>query len=398
MCFITHLKSREKTQKGIALVTVLIFSAIFVISGLAFFSLSSYEAGLLERHKEAAQAFCHAESGTERARWVLVNTLSKSKAQVDSAGLEVRVAEIDANGQVVREGQDLIDFHHEVRVNSRGLEKGQARELLVVLAPSMAYAVGAVNNVKFHGGPNDGSWSDFFDRFNDVYIEGRLKYGNQLIGQDEHKYDEASQADISLPNYFDKKDDFIDHFQGKADTVYTGDKFFGKQGETWNTVGDDHIVFVEGDVVISLNVDNWMEKSVDVTIIATGDITVKSGVNDDDDRLVLIAYKDVTMRGMGIWDELNAVILAGKKFKTEGYWGGAGGGGIINGFVMAKNVDMMGYDPIEQWQFKRGWEIYQDLDVVLMNEGIEVLESEMATLPLCLNRKSWAEVAPEEEG
>jgi hypothetical protein len=113
---------------------------------------------------------------------------------------------------------------------------------------------------------------------------------------------------------------------------------------------------------------------------------------------VLIAYKDMTMRGMGIWDELNAVIMAGKKFKTEGYWGGAGGGGIIHGFVMAKNVDMMGYDPVEQWQFKRGWEIYQNLEVVLMNGGVDVLESEMATLPLCLNRQSWAEVAPEEEG
>ena len=120
-------------------------------------------------------------------------------------------------------------------------------------------------------------------------------------------------------------------------------------------------VFVEGDVVIRRNVDTWWDKSMDVTVIATGDITVNSGMNGEDDRLVLIAFEDVTMKGLGIWDELNAVILAGEEFKTQGYWSAAGGGGVIDGFVMAKNVDMMGFDPVEQWQFKRGWEIYQDL-------------------------------------
>ena len=56
MYHFTHRKSRAQTQKGIALVAVLIFSAIFIISGLAFFSLSSYEAGLFQRRQEEAQA------------------------------------------------------------------------------------------------------------------------------------------------------------------------------------------------------------------------------------------------------------------------------------------------------------------------------------------------------
>jgi len=388
-----HRKSRPQTQRGIALVAVLIFSAIFIISGLAFFSLSSYESGLFERRKEAAQAFCNAESGVERARWVLVNTLSKSKAQADSAGMEVEVVEIDENGEVVREGQDLIDFYHDVRVSSRGLERGQERELQVVFTPALEYAAGSAHNVKFHGGSNDGSWADFFDRFNDVYIDGKLQYGNQLIGEDQYKYDVALQADVSLPDCFNSKSDFKDHFQSMADTVYDEDKFFGKDGGTWHTVGDDKIVFVKGDVEIRENVDRWWEKAVDVTVIATGDITVNSGHSGEDDRLVLIAYKDVTMKSNQASDVLNSVILAGKRFQTQGYWGWAGGRGTINGLVMAENIDMKGYDPLEQ---SGGWNIIQNIEILLMNGGIEVLESETGVLPMDLDRKDWAEVVGEE--
>jgi hypothetical protein len=388
----THRKSRPQTQKGIALVAVLIFSAIFIISGLAFFSLSSYEAGLFQRRQEAAQAFCNAESGAERARWVLVNTLSKSKAQVDSAGMEVRVVELDENGEVIREGQDLIDFYHDVRVTSRGLERGQERELQVVFAPALEYATGAARNAKFYGRANDGSWADFFDRFNDVYIDGKLQYGNRLIGEDEYKYEVACQGDVSLPDFFDSKSDFKDHFQSMADTVYDEDKFFGKDGGTWHTVGDDQIVFVKGDVEIGENVDRWWEKAVDVTVIATGDITVNSGDSGEDDRLVLIAYKNVTMKGNRSSDVLNSVILAGNKFETKGYWGWAGGRGTINGLVMAEDIDMRGYDPLER---SGGWKILQDLEILMMNGGIEVLESETEALPMWLNQKSWTEVAGE---
>ncbi len=398
MDFLTHSKSNIKGQSGSALVAVVIFSAVFIISGLAFFSLGGYEAGLFERRREAAQAFCYAESGVERARWVLNNTWSKSKAMVDSTGMRVKAVEIDANGQVVRQGDDLIDFAHDVRVISRGLERGRERELQVVLTPGLEYAVGAENDVTFHGSANDGSWRDFFDRFNDVYIEGGLKYGNNLNGPDENKYDEASQSGISLPDYFDDLPSFRGNFQGMADTVYTTDKVFGKQGMNWHTVGDDQIIFVDGDVVINHNVDRWRNKAVDVTIIATGDITVNSGQNDTDDRLVLIALNDVIMKGAGFSNELNGVVFAGNDFITKGYSSWAGGGGQLNGFVLANNVDMRGYDPFEGWPLKQGWEISQSIETLLMNGGIGVFQTDPGSIPLSLKQKNWAELPPGGEG
>ena len=247
----------------------------------------------------------------------------------------------------------------------------------MVFAPALEYAVGAARNVKFYGRDNDGSWADFFDRFNDVYIDGKLQYGNRLIGEDEYKYDVACQGDVSLPDFFDSRSDFRDYFQSMADTVYDGDKFFGKRGGTWHTVGDDQIVFVKGDVEIGENVDRWWQKAVDVTVIATGDITVNSGDSGDDDRLVLIAYKNVTMKGNRSNDVLNSVILAGQTFKARGYRGWAGGRGEINGLVTAKNIDMKGYDPLER---SGGWKIVQDMETLMMNGGIEVLESDIPAL------------------
>jgi hypothetical protein len=383
-----------REQKGSALLSVVIFAIILTIAGLAFFSLSSYDAGLYQRRQEASQALANAESGAERARWVLLQVWSKSSAQLDSAGLQTVVEEIDDNGQPTRTGEDIIDFVHQVRVKSRSTVNQVERELWVILEPGLQYALGAAHNVHFYGGANDGSWADFFELKNDVYTTGGIRYGNQITGNGEGKYDEANQGDVPMPDYFGDVTSFTNQFQGLADTVYSGDQHFGYWSWTWHGVGNDDIIFVDGDVEIDRNVENYSGQSIDKTIIATGDITVNSGMSNSDDRLVLISYGDVTMKGMGISDEIWAVILAGGTFETKGYWSWAGGGGYIHGFVLANDVDMMGYDMIEQIHIKEGWWIEQDLGVIMMNGGISVLQGQVGVLPLSLNQKSWAEVPP----
>jgi hypothetical protein len=379
-------------EKGSALISVVVFAIILTIAGLAFFSLSSYDAGLYQRRHEASQALASAESGAERARWALLAAWSKSTAQIDSIGILTVVEEIDGSGQPTRTGEDIIDFAHEVRIQATGSDGQVQRKLEVILEPGLAYALGAANDVNFHGGANDGSWADFFDRYNDVIITGGIQYGGQINGNGEGKYDDASQGDISLPDYFDNVSAFTNQFQSLADTVYSGDKHFGYWSWTWHGVGSDDIIFVDGDVEIDRHVENYSGTSIDKTIIATGDITVNSGMSDSNDRLVLIAYGDVIMKGAGIGDEMWAVILAGGDFTTQGYWSWAGGGGYIHGFVLANEVDMMGYDIFEQIHLKEGWWIEQDLGVIMMNGGISVLQGQPGVLPLSLNQKSWAEM------
>jgi hypothetical protein len=388
--------NRICSEEGSVLLAVMILALVLTISGLAFFSLSSYDAGLCQRRWEEKQAFCWAESGVERAQWILTALWSKSLASIDSIGMVVVVEEIDSEGEAVRTGEELIDFFHEVRVRSRGTEGRADRELLVLFEPGLKYALGAANDVTFHGGANDGDWGDFFDRFNDVHVNGGIQYGGQLIGNGEGKYDQAGQGDISLPGYFNDAASFTNRFQSLADTVFSGDQSFGYYSGSWHTPGDKQVIFVNGDVEITKNVKNYSGQSVDVTIIATGDITINSGNSGSDDRLVLISLGDVTMKGMGIQDEIWAVILAGGTFTTEGYWDFAGGGGYIHGFVLANDVDMSGYDFIEQIHIKEGWEIEQDIGVIMMNGGISVLQGEVGTVPLSLTLKSWSEVAPAE--
>lgn len=389
MRVLTQLKSREKAQDGMAVMAILIFLAIFIISGLTFFSIGSYEAGLFERRREVAQAFCNAESGAHRAHWVLTKTRSKSRAQADSSGMEVDVAEIDVNGQVIREDQDLIDFYHDVRVSSRGFEREQESKLLVVFTPGLEYALGAAHNVRFHGGPNDGSWSDHSCKVNDVYIDGGVLYGNMLTGEDDYKYDQANQSDISLPQYFDDISSFRNHFQGMVDTLYWTDKSFGVSSNG----GDTPIIFVEGDVEINKNVDKYWEKSLNVAIIATGNIEVTSGTTDQDDRLVLVAFKDVTMVGNGLADVLNAVILAGRQFKTT-CTGSPGGTGVINGFVLAWDMDLKGHDPQDGGPVTFGWHVNASYQVVSLHGGWEALQSLIGEVPLDLHQESWKEVTP----
>ena len=95
------LKTKKSSQRGVALVAVMIIMGILIIIALAFYALGAYEAGLYERRRELEVAFCRAESGVERARWVLLETGSKSAALIDSAGINVyEVEEIDAGGDI----------------------------------------------------------------------------------------------------------------------------------------------------------------------------------------------------------------------------------------------------------------------------------------------------------
>jgi hypothetical protein len=265
----------------------------------------------------------------------------------------------------------------------------QESKLLAVFSPGLEYALGAAHNVRFHGDPNDGSYLDHSCKVNDVYIDGGVRYGNKLIGEDDYKYDQAQRSDISLPDYFDDLSSFRNHFQSLADTVYWADKSFGVSSN-----GDDTpIIFVEGDVEINKNVDKYWEKSLDMAIIATGNITVTSGTTEEDDRLVLVAFKDVTMVGNGLADALNAIILAGRRFKTS-CTGSPGGTCVINGFVLAWDMDLKGHDPQDEGPVTFGWHVNASFDVVSLHGGWEALQSLIGAVPLDLHRKHWVEMAP----
>jgi hypothetical protein len=395
-------KTKLSGERGSALVAVFILGVVLTITGLAFFSIGAYEAHLHERLRESEQAFCWAESAVERARWILVETRSKSAALMDSAGMEVyEVDELDAWGNVVNEGTDQIDFIYDVRIRARGTERGQKRELEVIMEPALSYAVATGQHITFHGVSNDWSAADAMDDVNDVYIEGGLSYDHHINHPDEpFKYDWARPDVIVEPDYMTTQSKFSDYFQPQADITLQGNQSWGWNGTGWDELDPNaSIVYVKGRVDINLNVwDNWDNESHDVTIIATGHITVTDGINGDNDRLNLISLGNVTLEGSGTDCGFNSFIMAGSKFATTGLSGGGvdAGEGEVRGMVyFAKEIDMRGYDPVEQYPDRRGWKVSQRPETVLMNGGIQVLPGIFGDV-LTLRNKTWTETPPGE--
>jgi len=387
-------------RRGSALVAVFVLGAALTIAALAFFSIGAYEAHLYERRRESEQALCRAESAVEKARWILVQSGSKSAALMDTVGMEVlEVSEIDAGGAVVNGGIDQISYDYDIRVRTRGTERQQVRELVVIFQPGLAYAVATGQHITFHGVSNDWSAADAMDDVNDVYIEGGLLYDHHINHPDHPwKYDWARPDVVEEPDYMKTQSKFKNYFKPQADLYLQGNQSWGWNGSGWDELDNDaSIVYVKGQVDINLNVwDNWQNESHDVTIIATGNITVTNGVNGDDDRLILISLSNITLEGDGTSAGFNGFLLAGSKVITTGMGGGGsnGGEGEIRGIIyFCHHIDMRGYDPDEIYPFRRGWKVTQNLETIKMNGGIQVIPTALESI-LTLFRKSWAEVPP----
>jgi len=411
---VIHLNSKERealmissicktkliSQRGSALVAVFILGLVLTITGLAFFSMGGHEAALYERRRESEQAFCRAESAVDRARWILVQTHSKSAALMDSAGMEVyEVNEIDAGGNVINEGTDQITLYDDIRIRARGTDRQQQRELEVIVEPALSYAVATGQHITFHGVSNDWSAADAMDDVNDVYIEGGLAYDHHLNHPDHpFKYDWARPDVVDEPAYMTTQSNFQNYFKPQADLTLKGSQSWGWNGSGWDELDPNaSIVYVKGKVDINMNVwDNYQNESHDVTIIATGDITVTNGSNDDDDRLTLISLGTVKMEGDGTGVGFNGFLMAGSKVTSDGTGGAsAGGQGELRGMIyFCHHIDMVGYDAVEQYPDRGGWKVTQRPETVLLNGGIHVLPNLLSSNIITLRPTSWAEIPP----
>lgn len=89
------------------------------------------------------------------------------------------------------------------------------------------------------------------------------------------------------------------------------------------------IIFVNGDVNILFNDQNWSKGACDHTIVSTGDITIIQPVNGSDDRLTLVSYGDVSTGGLNFFGSVkgNLDVYANSSFNA--YYGGTSNGTIL---------------------------------------------------------------------
>jgi hypothetical protein len=89
------------------------------------------------------------------------------------------------------------------------------------------------------------------------------------------------------------------------------------------------VIFVNGNVNILDNDQNWSSGACDHTIVSTGDITIVQPVNGLDDRLTLVSYGDVNTGGINLFGSVkgNIDIYANGDFNA--YYGGTSNGTIL---------------------------------------------------------------------
>ena len=107
----------------------------------------------------------------------------------------------------------------------------------------------------------------------------------------------------------------------------------------FNVPSGTNVVFVEGDVTIIFNAQQYWNNSSDLTIISMGDIIIAQPMNGTDDRLTLISYGDIATGGINLGDKAdvdgNLVMYSCGNF--DAVLGGVSNGSIFaEGFI---NVD-----------------------------------------------------------
>lgn len=91
------------------------------------------------------------------------------------------------------------------------------------------------------------------------------------------------------------------------------------------------IIFVNGNVDIAYNDQNWARYACDHTIVATGNITIVQPTNGSDDRLTLVAYGDVITGGVRAFGGVTGTLDVYANGDFNAYYGGRIDGTIATG-------------------------------------------------------------------
>lgn len=318
-------KGRKKifffnNQKGMALITTLIFIFVLVSFSVALLVMTSNESKLSTLHRESTRAFYLAETGVDKALWYL-NTPEDQGGN----GIDWRtVDEFDVPVPVIYpsdtaseyyeftvltddvspEGFEIITVRSTGKVLGGGEYDKGTRIVEVKLEEGTAFSEGAVYNYAIMTFAKDSNLT-----FNGhVQIEGDIHSNGDITGNGWDP-DDDMEGDVSYSgSYSDDPDvegdninplepqDFPDiswtYYQNNAVEVYGTDTAYEiGGGET--LVG---IHYFQGDVVIKddLNVNG--------TIVVRGNITVHGNpeinlVQYENISLVMVASGDIFLKG-----------------------------------------------------------------------------------------------------
>lgn len=339
-------KGRKKdiffnNQKGMALITTLIFIFVLVSFSVALLVMTSNESKLSTLHRESIRAFYLAETGVDKALWYLNTPIDQG-----GNGINWRTDETDPPGpltdgtereyyEVTVETDDastgdpeIITIHSIGKVLGGGEYDKGTRIVEVKLEKGVKPSEGAVYNFALmtFGEDSDLTLNGHVEIEGDIHSNGDIT-GNGWDPEDDvdghvtytgegHNVDGTNVKDTDTLEDFPTID--WDDYLENADYVYETDVAYDIGGgepligihyyKGDVTISDDLVIFgtivVEGSITVK-------EKHPDITLLHTEDIT-----------LVMVASGDITLSGnvdvQGIIHSEGKITLNGNTTIDEG--------------------------------------------------------------------------------
>jgi len=299
------IKCLLSNQKGMALLTTLIFVFVLVSLAVALLTMTSNDTKLSTLQRESTRAFYLAETGIEKAIWYLNSSEENSLGLYFVGSLhggsttefyDVSVSDIDDTGQY--EVKTLISTGKVVEGGeyNKGTRKIEVK-LKKGIAPSgglnYTHAIFTNDDMQINGGVSvegnihsngdlNVSSTDIFNLENGVATAvGTNDYGDGDQPEQDYPaiawdyFQDLAEREVDGGDYYDG--DYT--FEG-ADTILTG------------------IHFIDGDVIIKNDIfliNATIMATGTLVVLGSGDVTMGNDIEDH--PLALVAKGDITIGG-----------------------------------------------------------------------------------------------------
>jgi len=297
-------------QKGMALITTLIFIFVLVSFSVALLIMTSNDSKLSTLHRESTRAFYLAETGVDKALWYLNNPTDQGGYGINwrttspliypssaaSEYYEVTVETTTPPGPGVAE---IVTIHSIGKELGEGDYDRGTRVVEVKLEEGIAPSPGAVYNYALMTFGEDSILT-----FNGhVEIEGDVHSNGDIDGNG-FEPDDDVDGDITYAGDADITGDFVEKTGVEAFPSIDWDYYYNNGAQIYDTdtayeIGDDilsGIHYFKGDVIIKNDL------VINGTIVVEGNITVSGNpdltlLHTEDISLVMVASGDITLGG-----------------------------------------------------------------------------------------------------
>jgi len=381
-------------QKGMALLTTLIFTFVLVTFGVALLTMTSNDSKLSTLQRESTRAFYLAETGIEKAIWYInfssdnLDGLSwrgtlheEGENSTEYFDTHFEADEVDANGSTIATlvSTGTVDDGSQFSKGTRAIEVRLIKG--VITSPGMTYnhAILTDGDMTLNGGISISGniHANGFLTNNGIIDFAEGGKATAEVGTNDSDLCSVNNKNITPPEidwaYFERKvnPDYPDIHEGEH--LSSEGKYYGYNTSVEFNTPDElvGIHYVDGDVTIKTEL-----KLTNATIFATGTITVLGngdvtlGNKIEDHPLALIAKGDIiiggSVHGEGIIQSTegsftsNGVvdINEGVIYAKEGIFNGGGGAEFNVKYPTALSKIPIPGIGVEAWK-KTSWqEVY----------------------------------------